>query len=98
MAWYSVRCVFRHDPDGPYEERITIWNADGFDDAIKQAELDAAEYADDLQCRYLGLAQAYAMANEPLAGAEVFSLMRDSELTPAVYLNTFFDTSAERQL
>jgi hypothetical protein len=68
-----------------------------FDDAIERAELNAAAYAENLQCRYLGLAQVYAMVDEPVAGAEVFSLMRDSDLAPSDYLDTFFDTSSERQ-
>ena len=35
---------------------------------------------------------------EPLGdGAEVFSLMRDSDLTPHEYLDHFFDTGDERQ-
>jgi hypothetical protein len=62
-----------------------------------RAELNAAAYAENLQCRYLGLAQVYAMVDEPVAGAEVFSLMRDSDLAPSDYLDTFFDTSSERQ-
>jgi hypothetical protein len=34
---------------------------------------------------------------EPVDGAEVFSLMRDSQLAPAEYLDAFFDTGSERQ-
>jgi hypothetical protein len=97
MAWYSVRCVFRHDGDGPYEERLTIWDADSFDEAIERAEREATEHASVVEARYLGLAQAYLMADDLAVGAEVFSLMRTSELDPHAYLNAFFDTGAELQ-
>jgi hypothetical protein len=45
---------------------------------------------------YTGLAQA-SLYNPPSDGAEVFSLIRDSQLSPDDYLNTFFDTGSERQ-
>ena len=44
-----------------------------------------------------GLAQAYAMADELGAGAEVLSVMRTSSLQPTQYLSSYFDTGAERQ-
>jgi hypothetical protein len=43
QPWYAVRCVFRTDSDRlapgehAYEERITLWRAESFDDAIAQA-------------------------------------------------------------
>jgi pentatricopeptide repeat protein len=43
------------------------------------------------------LAQGYAMVDEPEHAAEVFSLMRDSDLATDAYLDRFFDTGDERQ-
>jgi hypothetical protein len=34
---------------------------------------------------------------EPADGAEIFSLMRDSDLAPEDYLDSFFDTGTEGQ-
>jgi hypothetical protein len=83
---------------GTYEERITVWRATDLDAAISPAGNDAGEYAADAaDARYLGLAQAYAIADEPSQGVEVYSLMRDSQLPPAAYLDAFFDTGAERE-
>jgi len=101
-SWFGVRCVFETIAAGPgapgtYEERITIWQATDLDAAIALAEAEAAEYAALVDDRYLGLAQAYAMTDEPRHGAETYSLMRDSQLPPAAYLDAFFDTGAERQ-
>jgi len=98
-SWFSVRCIFRCDDDSPnsYEERITVWRAASFEEAIGLAEAEASDYAELVGYRYLGLAQAYQMAEELGHGAEVYSLMRDSDLPPDVYLSTFFDTGEEHQ-
>ena len=107
--WYAVRCVIASMENklwGPtdlkageidYEERITLWRAANLDDAIALAEADAEEYADTLESEYLGLAQAYHLAEKPKHGAEVFSLIRRSVLDPESYLTAFFDTGDECQ-
>src|SRR5688572_23883013 len=101
--WFSVRCVFSHpsDTDGQtlYEERVTLWRAGSFDEAVQRAEAEAKEYAENLDMQYVGLAQAYhlAVADAPSDGDEVFSLFRSSGLPSAEYLSRFFDTGDERQ-
>ena len=67
-----------------YEERITLWRADDFEEAIRMAEDDAREYATDIGggFEYLGLAQAYHLPDPPGHAAEVFSLIRESALEP----------------
>ena len=98
MDWYAVRCVFRGTKEPTfYEERVTLWRAGSFEDAIERAEAEAGEYTDVLSLRYLGLAQAYKLADEPGEGAEVFSLHRESDLDADAYLTAFFDTGTERQ-
>lgn len=100
-GWFTVRCVFRWVSwdQAPYEERITLWRATSLDDAIARAEREAREYAEDTGVEYAGLAQAYELAAGDVlaAGAEVFSLLRDSELDSDTYLRTFFDTGDEHQ-
>lgn len=104
-SWYAVRCVFAvgWPPDArgkTYEERVTLWRAGSSEEAIERAEAEALEYAgtiDDSPSTYLELAQSYYLADEPGDGAEVYSLMRDSDLPPEEYLDTFFDTGSERQ-
>lgn len=95
-AWFGVRCVFFHG-GSTYEERIVIVLASDFDQAITKAEDEACEYVDGLNAEYVGLAQAFALFDAPGDGAEVFSLMRDSDLPPGECLTTFFDTGGERQ-
>ncbi|GIF04732.1 hypothetical protein [Actinoplanes siamensis] len=98
-AWFSVRCLFRLDAEAPatYEERITLWRASSPEEAVTLAETEAGEYAANVAGEYLGLAQVYSLADEPGDGAELFSLLRDSRLQPAAYLDAFFDTGDERQ-
>jgi hypothetical protein len=98
-AWFSVRCVFQSNDEPPfvYEERITLWRASSADEAITLAEAEAVEYAGDVDSRYVGLAQSYELVDQVGQGAEVFSLMRVSELRPGNYLDSFFDTGSERQ-
>lgn len=99
-AWYCVRTVFRfhREPTSTYEERLTLWSTDGFSAAIALAEAEASKYAGALKdCAYVGLAQAYELAEAPGHGAEVFSLMRDSGLPTDAYVSAFFDTGKERQ-
>ncbi len=98
--WYSVRCLFGRtvppDPESTYEERITLWRAADFDEAIALAEAEAIEYASMVETRYLDYAEAYHLFDDVGHGAEVFSQMRDSSLSPDDYVERFFDTGAER--
>jgi soluble lytic murein transglycosylase-like protein len=104
-GWFGVRCVFRSQtalPDltgdaNAYEERVTVWQASSFEQAIALAEADAREYAKHADWDYLDFAQAFQMYDDLGNGVEVFSLIRYSELEPDEYLTRFFDTGAERQ-
>jgi len=97
-GWFGVRCVFRWTQPSTYEERITLWEADSLDDAIAMAEEDARNYAERLGSEYLDMAQAYWIGRDrPAAGTEIFSLLRDSDLCPDDYLDSFFDTGRERE-
>ncbi|MBO2451411.1 hypothetical protein J4573_30275 [Actinomadura barringtoniae] len=91
--------MFRGVGEQSYEERVTVWRAGSLDEAIARAEGEAAEYAAAVGVEYLAFAQAYWIGGEEALGegAEVFSLVRDSELGADAYLSRFFDTGAERQ-
>lgn len=95
MSWSD------QDKKYSYEERITAWNANSFEEAIDKAEKECKEYvaSDDLIDEHLDLFQAF-MLDTDIAnikdGTEVFSLIRDSDLAPSDYINSFFDTGHER--
>lgn len=99
--WYTVRCVFQLDARNGflYEERVTLWKAKSFDEAIAEAEKEASNYAETTKSKYLGLAQAYLLTDltPPSSSTEVFSMIRESNLTAKNYLDRFFDSSDERQ-
>ena len=106
MPNYTVRSVSRWAPrDGMklaylYEERVTAWTADSFEDAIALAEAELAEYASDLDGKALDLFQAFVLDGEfePITqGAEVFSLLRQSDLDANEYIDTFFVTGHEHE-
>ena len=99
LEWFGVRCVFAWSgwEGKPFEERITLWRARSLDHAIELAEQEAGDYAEEHGFEYLHLSQAYAITEGSAigSGTEVFSLLRDSDLAPDDYLNTFFSTGRE---
>jgi hypothetical protein len=97
--WFSVRLILRLGGQAltTYQERITVWRACDFDAAIALATDEAADYGEPIGADHLGLAQAYQLFDQPGHGAEIFSLMRDSALTPEEYLAAFFATGTERE-
>lgn len=98
LHWFSVRCLFKDSETQSYEERITLWRAHTFDEAISFAETEAEKYTEALDgVSYVGLAQGFSLATQPAHGSEIFSLIRDSDLDPNEYINTFFDTGTEHQ-
>lgn len=101
MAWYGVRTFYRWPPgsDGlqAYEERVVLFEAQSAEGAIAMAEVEAAEYAEPIPFDVVGCVQSFQMFDTPANGAEVFSLVRTSDLDPDDYVTRFFDTGSERQ-
>ena len=96
-VWFGIRCVLRLAKPNIYEERITLWRTDTFEEAVALAEAEVEDYARDVGGEYLGLAVAYRLAYQPGHGSEIFSLMRDSQLDPDTYIETFVSTGFKRQ-
>jgi hypothetical protein len=102
--WFSVRTIVYRSDDRVYEERITLWRRADADQAADAALEESAEYAADVDGEDCGLAQVYEPYGDDMGGlrtqaegCEIFSLARQSDLTPSQYLDRFFDTGAERQ-
>jgi len=101
--WYGAKCVFLHTeiescPGQIYEERVILVRAENFDEAVSRAEVMAEEYAKDVEgCSYTRFVDVFHLYEENIGdGAEVYSLMRESDLSKDEYLNRFYDTGAER--
>ena len=97
-SWYGVRTLIRltatgkptmrdkhFDPDSTLvEDRIVLFKATSFEDAIQQAENEARQYCDAIsfsniygqrvRLKYLGAVDAFSMLDhEPSSGCEVYS-------------------------
>jgi hypothetical protein len=63
QSWYAVRCIVLFDAEESrlHEERITVWRAQSFEQAVERAECEAREYTRSLRgASFAGLAQASA--------------------------------------
>ena len=102
--WYSVKCIFIHDElsgdngEVMYEERIVVLKAGSLDEAIALGETEALEYAEgDGTVHYAGFISAYHLFEKELAdGAEVYSLMRLSNLNKEAFIDRYHDDGTER--
>lgn len=101
--WFGAKCVFLHTEiesctGQVYEERVILVRAGSFDDALSRAEALAEQYAKDVGgCTYTGFVDVFHIYDEEIGdGAEVYSLMRTSDLGMDEYLDRFYDTGAER--
>lgn len=93
-----MRCFFHWPHYQCYEERITVWMAGSFEEAIAKAEREANRYASKGSgFVYLDIAQAYRMVDRPKEGAEVYSLLRESYLQADEYIDRYFMTGSERE-
>jgi hypothetical protein len=103
MPSYSTRTVVRFvglaaKAKYVYEERITLWRAKSVDGAIRKSEAEAKRYAKESGGTYLKFIQAYWLYDDVDSdGLEVFSLMRESDLSSNQYIDTHFDTGTEKQ-
>lgn len=98
--WFGVKTLYRLEGKSVtpgmqcYEERVTIWRADSFEEAIEMASLEAQEYAEGTGT-YLRFCQAFEMYNDPKDGAEVYSIQREDERDPNTYIDAMYDTGRE---
>ncbi len=105
--WYSVKTIYRSDVSGTpkkidasysdhatfVEERIVLFKARSFDEAISKAEMEAKNYVkgthrnaygQTVRARYLKAFDAFELYDEPGSGVEVFS---STEVTPRAISN-----------
>jgi hypothetical protein len=81
---------------GQYEERITLWRAQSFDQAAELAGQEARRHAEECQEEFLEYSESYWIDREVFElDQEVFSSLRRSDLAPSQYINTFFATGGE---
>jgi hypothetical protein len=101
--WYSVKCLFHHpgrkakEEDFLFEERVTLWKANSFEEAHQLAEAEARQYANEAKCVFVASTDSFHLfAEELMNGTEVYSTMRGSNMQPSVYRKTFCVTTRDR--
>lgn len=103
--WYAARCVFCHAIGQRlprrrhlYEERVIILRARSADEAIREAEREAREYARSTGARYLQFVETFHLLEKRVgSGSEVFSLMRSSNRAPDPFLSRYYDDGSEHR-
>lgn len=103
ISYYSIRCLFSHptrrrnSKQDLYEERITLWRAATEKEAYIKAEKEAAIYAKEENCIFIGAIDGFHLFQDNVSeGSEVWSLMRDSSFDQHEYINTLMSLSTER--
>ena len=101
--WYGIKCLVEHSglSGEPgllvYEERIVIFRASGFDQAIERAEREVADYAQRNGARYIGYCNAYKIDAPAIEdGTEVYSLMREVPLSPGEFITRYYDDGTDK--
>lgn len=74
---------------------MTMWQAADEDQAIWYAEQEVRSYAGEFGAEFVGFSESFRLSDPPASGAEVFSLVRASRLTPRLYVDRYFDTGHE---
>lgn len=105
-GWYSAKTVYRHRlvQNGVaktlFEERVVLFRAANFEDAIAKTETEANRYCSAVEnVVYLDFVSVYYLPEETVGdGTEIYSLMRDSDLSDKEYLARFHDGGYERWL
>jgi len=82
-----------------YEERIVLVLADSMSEALRKGGEWAKQYVEaNDEVKALGFIEVFHLFDSVVSdGTEVFSLMRESNLDLAAYVDYFFDDGSERR-
>jgi Domain of unknown function (DUF4288) len=97
--WYAARCLYEHRDISKrngipcYEERVVVFRARSFKEAIRKGETEARRYGRrGSGTAYLGFIDVFHLFASALKdGTEVFSIMRSKEMPTARFIKTFYD-------
>jgi hypothetical protein len=100
--WFTVCCLFSHptranDGDGHlYEERVTLWRSESWDEAYRLARIEALRYAEEADAIFIDTTDACNLFDPECGhGTEVWSVMRGSHFDARTYTNTFCTTQRD---
>ena len=104
QEWYAAKSVYRHHSvsdgsgQGTFEERVVLLRASNVEDAIARAETEAMAYCGaDGGITYLNFVDVFHLIDDIVGdGTEIYSLVRESDLSDDGYLERFYDSGSER--
>lgn len=99
QQWYSVRSIFRRDriEEGKlvrlFEERVVVFRAASGEEALAKGRAEAQRYAaSETQPTMLDHVVAFGTwAEELREGEEVWSCLRELDISDADYLDRFYE-------
>jgi hypothetical protein len=99
QSWYSVRSVFGSElteegrPRRAFEERVVLFRAASFEEALAKGEVEAKRYAaDSTRCTMLDHLVAFHIHDEDLRdGDEVWSCIRDADVSDGDFLRRIYE-------
>lgn len=105
--FFSAKCVFRTEmiedgrPTSVFEERIIFVKSREFDDAFEKAQKAAVKYAGENQTGknktiFLACVGIFIVQDPIDEGVEIFSMLRESNMSSADYLKLHYQTGSER--
>jgi hypothetical protein len=105
--WFAVKGLFRWyfkdtGDTGSVEERIILFWAENFDQAIEYAEQEAVKYCEEdpaakLQIEALGWWDAYRIMEEQVGhGVEIYSRLADTSLSGEAFIRRYYPKSQDR--
>lgn len=106
-TWYAVKGLFRWyfketGDTSNFEERVVVFWASSFDEALDLAEKEAITYCTEdptanFRIESLNAYMAYLIDEPIVSGVEVFSRLMDSDLTSEKFLRRYYPKSHEHK-
>lgn len=98
--WYTVKGLFRwyFKSDGKthlYEERVVLFKATNFDEALNKAEIEAIEYCEEdkeanFMVENLNRFTAHKILDKLDEGVELLSSRKESNLNKMEYIEKYY--------
>lgn len=93
-GWTTVRTLYQYVGRQVYLEQISLWTTRDWPEALRRAESMTGQLTLDTlhDAEYLQIAQGFLLFDEVENGAELFSLMRRTDLDADAYIDKTFQS------
>lgn len=105
QSWFGVRSLFRSDrtdngqPCRAFEERVVLFRAESFEEALAKGEAEAKEYAaGGSPTKVLDHIVAFSIHDDEIGeGVEVWSCIRGLDISDEEFVRRFYEGEYSRQ-